>query len=421
MATQQDSAIDFAQAVFNARPTEGPWQKYNLAPESRTLFPKTVYRVEGDVQNASSILDKGAGPAIIGGTDAQLTLDFGINTCGLLSLELSSNTDETLAIAFSESSLFVGRGSDRSMDPFVTDGLLRISVKSGKTSWTCPEPQMRGAFRYVTFFLESEGTVKLCGVSTYNNMMPSMQNRLRDYSGYFHSDDDFLNTIWYAGAYTVQISTIPSHTGRRSDWVHQKTGWANDSPAARPGTIEVLTDGARRDRTVWSGDRAISTLTNFIALNSKQGAKNGVDWMFDDITEEGEFPRACRPIWSYGSDSYHVWTYIALYDSYFYDGSADAIHWIREKWPQYTLSMRYILAKVDQTGLLMISLPLDWGRHNLQGHNLETNCILYRSLLQGAELAEGIMEDAALAEQYKQYATAVKKVLEQPLKFPFPF
>ena len=38
-------------------------------------------------------------------------------------------------------------------------------------------------------------------------------DQLRDYTGYFHCDDELLNRIWYAGAYTNQLCTIDPSRG----------------------------------------------------------------------------------------------------------------------------------------------------------------------------------------------------------------
>lgn len=442
MPTQEEILADFPRAVFQASSAseDSPWQSYNLAPKARTVRADSIYATEGDVSASPQTKVADLASLTLTGSRALVTLDFGVNTAGIVTLEFGPQSipQTALGIAFSESKQFISRGSDRSMDFHVTDGALHISVPKSLQSWTCPKPQQRGAFRYLTLFLESDGKVEVTGISTYNNMNPSLGNNLRNYPGYFYSSDDFFNTIWYAGAYTIQLATIPRDTGRRSDWVHKKTGWCNDSPAAAEKYQEVLTDGARRDRTVWSGDRNVSTVTNFIALNGKESAWAGVDWMFELQTADGLFPYACKPIWHYGSDSYHgmfstcllrvennglesevaditnipVWTFIAMYEAYFYhsDGSEDSKEWIREKWGKVKKAMRYALSKVDETGLLKVTLPADWGRHPLKGHNLEVNCCLHYSLRQLAQLARDVMGDETLSKSWAEEATLVKEV-----------
>jgi hypothetical protein len=403
---------NLADTVWDATPAHGPWQSYNLAPESRIVHPKAIYATEGSVENPAGLL-KNDSSAILSGRDALVTLDFGVNTAGIITLKFGtkSTPGTNVSIAFAESKQYISRTSDRSTDFAVEDAVLTIAI-DGNSTWTCPAAQMRGAFRYVTIFMTSEGKVELCDIETYNNMMPSFGNELRNYAGYFYSSDEFLNEIWYAGAYTLQLSTIPTNTGRRSDWVHQNTGWNNDRPAAPQKYVDVLTDGARRDRTVWSGDRGISELTSFVALNATLPVKAGVDWMFEHQTDEGEFPYACKPIWHYGSDTYHLWTFIALYNAYFFDGGEDAKDWVREKWASIKLGLEYAAKKVDKNGLFLVTRPLDWGRNILKGHNLEANCLYYYSLKICSAWATDLMGDRALGEEWNIKAESVKKVID---------
>lgn len=58
----------------------------------------------------------------------------------------------------------------------------------------------RGGFRYLSLKNNGTGDIELKGVSVYFTAAPT-QN-LQNYTGYFHSDDELINRIWYAGAYT---------------------------------------------------------------------------------------------------------------------------------------------------------------------------------------------------------------------------
>ncbi|EFX04866.1 alpha-l-rhamnosidase [Grosmannia clavigera kw1407] len=418
MASQKEVLTNFAQDVFEASSSSenSPWQSYNLAPTSRTVKATRIYATEGLVSAPPQTKLSSVESVVLTGSTALVTLDFGVNTTGIVTLHFGPQSipQTVMGVAFAESKQFVSRTSDRSMDFHVVDGALHITVPetAAPQSWTCPERQQRGAFRYLTVFLESDGRVELTDVRTYNNMNPSRGANLRNYSGYFYSDDDFLNTIWYAGAYTLQLATIPRNTGRRSDWVHHKIGWANDSPATTEQYQEVLTDGARRDRTVWSGDRNISTVSNFIALNNKEASWAGVDWMFELQTDDGLFPYACKPIWHYG-----IWTFIALYEAYFYhaDGSRQADDWVRQKWNKIKKGMDFSLAKVDDTGLLKVTLPADWGRNLLTGHNLEVNCCLQHVLCHFAQLARDVAGDEALATAWADRSGQLKEAINARL------
>ncbi len=105
-----------------------------------------------------------------------------------------------------------------------------------------PNASLRGGFRYLTVFLQTGGWVDLKGVSLRFTPAPDMADPSA-YPNYFYSNDDLLNRIWYAGAYTVQTNTIDPHQGRV--WGPPSLGWDN-SATVGTGT-SVLADGAKRD------------------------------------------------------------------------------------------------------------------------------------------------------------------------------
>lgn len=63
----------------------GPWDNFNYAPTSRTVYPTAIYRTVGDVSNAEVLLDVDAAPegsfATVSGEDSYVSLDFGIEVC----------------------------------------------------------------------------------------------------------------------------------------------------------------------------------------------------------------------------------------------------------------------------------------------------------------------------------------------------
>lgn len=403
-------AAFFKELVFNATPTNGPWDKYNISPSKRTIFPTTVYSQEGVVLNSQNLVGDNEQVAYLKNAGAAITLDFGINTCGLYAIEFGSvlNACKSVFLSFSESSLFIDKdNSDRSMDFFIDDKVIEVPVSEGK--YVCPFAQQRGGFRYMTISTRSHGEVALKKVYTTMNNMPSLKENLRDYSGYFHSNDDLCNTIWYAGAYTIQLSIIPANSGRRNDIVMPSTGWSNDVRCGYGS--EVLVDGAKRDRSVWSGDRSISQLSEFIAFNSECG-KTGTDWILNHQLENGKFPYACDPIYIYGSDTYHIWTMVSIYNTFFLNNNSQ--EWLENAWEKYKKGISYIWPQVDHTGTLKIKQGLDWGRPPVEDHSMSANCILYRALVNGVELAE-LVHDTATSKLYSERATSLKNSINETL------
>ena len=76
-----------------------------------------------------------------------------------------------------------------------------------------PKAKLRGGFRYLTLFL---GSRRLGRPRRRDAAVHAGPDRVkpRDYPNYFRSNDDLLNKLWYAGAYTVQTNTIAPDTGR---------------------------------------------------------------------------------------------------------------------------------------------------------------------------------------------------------------
>lgn len=111
----------------------------------------------------------------------------------------------------------------------------------------------------MTLFLltNSKAKVEINNIAVEMDFQPTWSN-LRAYQGYFHSNDELLNRIWYSGAYTIQSNSVPVNTGRQVPFVIN--GWANDGELG-PGET-IIVDGAKRDRAVWPGGSYNTTLLN---------------------------------------------------------------------------------------------------------------------------------------------------------------
>jgi hypothetical protein len=382
-----------------------PWDQYNLSPAGRTVTPVKVTRTTGTVTGAAQLLTGRA--ATITGSGSSITLDFGREVGGLVSLHFASGTPagQQLGLAFSESSQFIGPVSDASNGGPGSDGALTAPVTPGST-WTMPAAKLRGGFRYLTLFAASDGPISLDRVSLAISFAPTTAN-LRDYDNYFYSSDPLLNRIWYAGAYTVQTNVIAPTTGRV--WGPPATGWDNS------GTVgvgdEVLVDGAKRDRTVWPGDLGVSVPTEFASLGDLTPTRNALTTLFQHQAASGELPWAGPEVNYYGSDTYHLWTLIgsANYYQYSHDKA-----WLAGEWANYQKAMAYSLAKVGADGLMTVTGTADWARGDQGGENLWANGLLYQALSTGAGLAT-VQGDPVSAARWSTAATAVKDAVNTRL------
>jgi hypothetical protein len=154
--------------------------------------------------NATAIVGKGA----------YVVLDFGKEVGGVVTLTFAAAADanQSVGIAFSESSLSVGPNSDQSNGSGTPDGAI-IAPVPGASTYTLPRKYLRGGFRYLTVVLNSDGWVHLSGVSL--EFSPDPERAVpNQYPNYFYSNDETLNKAWYAGAYTFQTNIARIHEGR---------------------------------------------------------------------------------------------------------------------------------------------------------------------------------------------------------------
>lgn len=192
----------------------------------------------------------------------------------------SASGPGSLGLAFSEASTWIGEWSDASNGKFKgRDGAIYANITAARSgTYTMPDKVMRGGFRYLTMFLLTNGTttVKVSDIQLEVSFQPTWAN-LRAYQGYFHSSDELLNRIWYAGAYTLQTNSVPVNTGR---WVPMlANGWANNGTLGPGDTIIV--DGAKRDRAVWPGDMGIAVPSGFVSIGDLDSVKNALQVMYN--------------------------------------------------------------------------------------------------------------------------------------------
>lgn len=173
-----------------------------FAPSSRIVTPKAVFNL--DTRESAS-----SGSASLTSGQSGIYYDFGLEVGGVVTIQFSvsasdgSDEESALGIAFTEATNWIGPVSDKSSGLFErNDGALYANFSSaGDHSYIMPDEQLRGGFRYMTLFLVgASSSVTINNVSLELSFQPTWSN-LRAYKGYFHSDDDLLNKIWYSGAY----------------------------------------------------------------------------------------------------------------------------------------------------------------------------------------------------------------------------
>ncbi|TBU38763.1 Six-hairpin glycosidase [Dichomitus squalens] len=402
--------------LVGASAPAGPWDAFNFAPTSRTMFPTAVKEVSGSVHNVHNLVSRGSATLI--GNGSWVALDFGIEIGGLVSLNFDDvSSTSSIALSFTESPVFISPvTSDDSTYPSANqsyDGVLQVPSPLPTGFWTQPAERLRGGYRFLTIVSTSNDSVTISNVSCAISFAPHISN-LRDYSGYFYASDpvshdrNFLTKIWYAGAYTVQTNTVPLHTGRQIPMV-SSPGWANNATLGVAGPIIV--DGAKRDRAVWPGDMGIAVPTQFVSTNDLLPTRNALSTMFAAINPlTGALPESGPPLSQLGSDTYHAWTLIGTHNYYLYSGD-DA--WLQTVWANYTKAVGFLEGKVGPEGLMNVTGLRDWARLGGGGINAEGNALLYRAraplvLITAADLASHV-NSTELSSAWATNATKLKE------------
>lgn len=256
----------------------GTWDKYNFSPTRRTVSPAIIYST--NFTEISSFPPESA--AVLSGNGSTLIFDFGKEVAGIITVTYTAEGSGEMGLAFSESRNWAGQWSDDSNSFNTIDGAIYATIASTSSgTYTMPDAKLRGGFRYLTLFTTTSSTisVSILNITLEISYAPTWSN-LRAYGGYFYSSDDLLNRIWYAGAYTLQTTSIPATTGR--EFPVQNAGWMNDANL-NPGAIDptIYVDGAKRDRIVWAGDLSVAVPSILAGTGDWNGVRYTIDVLYN--------------------------------------------------------------------------------------------------------------------------------------------
>ncbi|KGO69255.1 Six-hairpin glycosidase [Penicillium italicum] len=350
-------------------------------------------------------------PAVFHGPSS-VTFDFQKNVAGIVSIDVASaSSGAFIGVTFSESSLYI---SEQACDATADAGLdspLWFSVGDGPGTYTAAKKHNRGGFRYMTVVSNTTATVSLNRVTVNFTAAPTQD--LRAYTGYFHSNDELLNRIWYAGAYTNQLSTIDPSMGDALPWIGrisstdtitlpQTVPWWSNYTISNGSS--VLSDGAKRDRLIWPGDMSISLEAIGVSTYDLYSVRVALELLFSLQKKDGRLPYASPPFFDVFSFTYHCHSLSGLNLYYLYSGDLD---WLSRHWDQFKLGVDYVLSSVDATGLANVTSYSDWLRSGMGGHNIEANSILYYVLNEGLNLA-AVLNDTSVQHNWTSKARTIK-------------
>jgi hypothetical protein len=235
---------------------------------------------------------------------SSVTYDFKKNIAGIVTLDIQgvSSEDAYLGVTFSESNLWINEQACDATADAGLDSPLWFNVGRGAGRYTAEKKHNRGAFRYLTIVSNTTATVSVKEVVVEFTAAPKQD--LRGYTGYFHSDDELLNKIWYAGAYTNQLCTIDPAYGDAlpllgiadsgdNITLPQTTPWWSNYTITNGSS--ALTDGAKRDRLVWPGDMSISLESIVVSTYDLYSLRNSLEALLALQHADGRLPYAGEP------------------------------------------------------------------------------------------------------------------------------
>ncbi|KAI1839534.1 hypothetical protein JX266_014252, partial [Neoarthrinium moseri] len=365
------------QCVYEAGLLQGT---LGLLDAGRAGCVHTICRVHsgsslaGDLPaNAEALLSFGHCSTAIFQGNSSVTVDFGKNIAGIVSVHVGpQNEANAVGITFSESSLWVNSlGSDGTATSRL-DAVLWLPIGDGKGTHTT-----------------STSPVEIATVTV--NFTATPKQELTAYTGYFNYDDELVNRIWYAGAYTNQLCTIDSSRGdsivrpedQRNSVMLPKTmpWWLNWT--ITNGSSAVI-DRAKRDRIVWPADMVISNPCIMVSTFDLDSTKNSIESLLGWHKAGGQLPYNRYPFVYAGSVSfiYHLHTLVAVSDSYHYSGD---LAFLTENWSKFVNALAWFLNQIDSTGLMNVTTTDDWLRVGMGGHR-ETGTRAFMAI--GALLGE---------------------------------
>jgi hypothetical protein len=169
-----------------------------------------------------------------------------------------------------------------------------------------------GGFRFILLTLTTPGSVTLSGLGVD---FQAYRATARDYRGWFLSSDDQLNRMWYSGAYTLQLNMKPAGLNGLPD--------------------ERIYDGAKRDRSIWTGDLLVQGPTILSTLGDVGASylKSSLEALFATQRADGalpgspDFAKRTSPAGSplFYSNNYSGYGARAAIDYYRYTGDRDYI------------------------------------------------------------------------------------------------
>ena len=460
-----------------APPNEDRWQKYVLGPRADDVRPVAVTG-RGDVSAPGALSDSDASTGTVlttqpGGPPASVLLDFGKGVSGTPYFDVAaSSAPAQLTMVTSEAKRFIRTPARTTATTAVTPGATQVLVEStsnmvvgdaiaieesgsgmhsatiaavlpgvvsfapasdrsfpaGAQVSTAPgapsadddgsisgaggaasfaavpgaraTPAFRGGFRYVLLTLDNPGSVTITRAGMHFEAFSAPP---RAYRGWFMSSADDLNRMWYAGAYTTQLNMAPAGT--------------------QGATVPRILDGAKRDRSIWTGDLLVQipVVMSHLGKAGSRYVRSSLEILLSTQREDGALPGS--PDFYSGlfpsgfplfySNNYSGYGARAVIDYYRYSGDrAFAV----QSLPALRRELQYNAGFVDAEGLVVSNDPDYW--QTSQAGQVTKYSLDYYALLREMSWFESQVGDPSAAAKYAAQARRLKRAVVAKLWSP---
>ena len=455
------------------------WQRYVLGPSSPTVTPVAADS-RGDVTNVSTLVNGKDQPAVLttvaGQTPASVVLDFGKDVVGVPFVDIAATdaaATPTLTLVTGEARQYLRRQAATTIAASAAAGATTVTVASaanlevgntvtfgtgadavtativaydtaarsitftpallhdlaiGTTISTSPgapasdesrglagvggidtlQPAQtgrvpgtfHGGFRFILLTLTTPGSVSIAAVGVD---FQGFRATADDYKGWLLSSDDQLNRMWYSGAYTLQLNLKPAGLNSLAD--------------------QRIYDGAKRDRSIWTGDLLVQAPTAISTLGDAgaEYVKSSLNVLLSTQRADGALPgspdfrKGTSPAGSplFYSNNYSGYGVRAAIDYYRYTGDGAYVAGILP-------ALRNELAYNDRfltANNLVASNDRDYWQATQIGEVTKYS-IDYYVLLREMAWLERQVGSAAVADSHDAKADAIKTAVVQRLWNP---
>jgi len=441
-------------SLIPGEPENPNWQRYVLGPTTAIARPVRIVSTSGQIENAAALVTPGNGSSATltrtanESNPTNIVLDYGIDVGGLPTIDVAAASGSPRLRASSSESLPYltvdgDHGPSHSADPH------RYDEYTVAGAGTITNAYVQGGERYQMISLTTPGTVALRAVGI---KIGFYQPGADGYRGHFVCSDETLNKIWYASVYTLQTNMLPPGTiaaPKISRDNHAKPAGSNvpvftstDSRLASLGAspapsrifdllpsnkIPVVVDGAKRDRSVWSGDLAVQGPVIYYSTGASEYIRESLRLLGSYGAPDGRVSTNLPSEWPVGagptaasesriySANYTLWWARALADYYLYTGDKE---FLKEEWPILTRELDWCARQVGSEGLFVTDQKNghDWDYYDGPKVGAVTgyNALYYRVLMDSAGLADDLGQDTQ-AQKYRAEAAHLKQAINARL------